>query len=270
MIDQQKTCEVIAAAKSNNNIDRQVALCCLSCLDHTTLSESDTQSSINNFVDQVMNLSTIGLPPVASVCVYPSMVESVGLALGDSSIAITSVAGGFPAAQTYLEVKILEVAMAIENGADEIDIVLNVGAAMESNFEIVRSEIETIAQEIDGEAILKVILESGTLADPQIIYRAAYTAMEAGADFIKTSTGKTTVAATPQAVAIMCQAIADYHLESGRRVGIKVAGGVNTLEDAILYYNIVKSILGKEWLSSDLFRIGSSKLLSILIDYLVD
>lgn len=233
-------------------------------LDYTSLNQTDTPQTITRFTERMLDLYAKGMPTPAAVCVYPSMVESVGLALGASDISIAAVCGGFPAPQTYIEVKMLEVAMAIENGADEIDMVINVGAILEGDYEMASCEIETIVSEIEGDALLKVIIESGILADQQLIHQASMVAMQAGADFIKTSTGKSAIGATPEAVRTMCRAIKEYHAVTERAVGIKVAGGISTLEDAVAYYNIVSEELGEQWLVPELFRIGSSKLLENL------
>ena len=172
-------------------------------------------------------------------------------------LRITSVAGGFPSSQTFLEVKMLEVAMAIENGADEVDVVINVGEILSGAYDEAANEIEVLRGESDG-ATLKVILETGALKSPELIYNASLLAMAAGADFIKTSTGKIDVSATPEAAVVMCKAINEYYLKTGRKIGFKAAGGVRTAEDAALYYTIVKEILGEEWLTTELFRIGAS------------
>lgn len=235
-------------------------------IDYTTLNASDTPQSVIAFTEKAMTLYSNGLPRIASICVYPSLVESVGIALGDSDIAITAVCGGFPSGQTYIEVKMLEVAMAIENGADEVDIVINVGAMLRGEYEVAKSEIATIAAEIDGDALLKVIIESGLLGSEELIYRASMLAMEAGADFIKSSTGKTAVGATPESVTVMCRAIKDYHVQTGKMVGIKVAGGVTDIEQATLYYNIIGRELGEQWRQPELFRIGASKLLDNILN----
>lgn len=197
------------------------------------------------------------LQNVASICVYPPFVETVGLNIDGTPLRITSVAGGFPSSQTFLEVKMLEVAMAIENGADEVDIVVNVCKILTGAYDEAANEIEVLREESDG-ATLKVILETGALKSPEMIYNASLLAMAAGADFIKTSTGKIDVSATPEAAVVMCKAIKEYHDKTGRKVGFKAAGGVRTAEDAALYYTIVKEILGEEWLTTELFRIGAS------------
>jgi deoxyribose-phosphate aldolase len=204
------------------------------------------------------------IPNVASICVYPPFVETVGLEIDATPLRITSVAGGFPSSQTFLEVKMLEVAMAVENGADEVDIVLNVGKMLSGSLDEAANEVEVLREESDG-ATLKVILETGALRTPELIRQASLLAMQAGADFIKTSTGKIDVAATPEAAVVMCYAIKDYYAKSGRQVGFKAAGGIRTAEEAALYYTIVKEILGEEWLTPELFRIGASSLANNLL-----
>ena len=246
-----------AAAAENHNAE--VYKFCYSAIDLTTLSPSDCEESVAAFARKAaeFTMDYPHIPNVASICVYPPFVETVGLAIDGTPLRITSVAGGFPSSQTFLEVKMLEVAMAVENGADEVDIVLNVGKIMSGSLDEAANEIEVLREESDG-ATLKVILETGALKSPELIYQASLLAMEAGADFIKTSTGKIDVAATPEAAVVMCQAIKDYYAKSGRQVGFKAAGGIRTAEDAVLYYTIVKEILGEEWLTTDLFRIGAS------------
>lgn len=243
---------------------------CYSCLDLTTLEPTDSSGSIAALVGKVVSQRSQfpDVPDVASVCVYPTFVETVGMGLGDSEIRIASVAGGFPAAQTFLEVKILEAAMAVENGADEIDTVLNPGEVMAGSLSQAGSELEALREEIGEDITLKVIIESGVLADADTIRRAAITAMAAGADFVKTSTGKCAVGATPEAAAVICQAIRDFYGETGRKVGFKVAGGVRSVNDVALYYNIVKSVLGEEWLDPALLRIGASSAANALLSAL--
>ena len=233
---------------------------CYGCIDLTTLEPTDSQSSVEELTRKVAGQKQVfpDMPDVAAVCVYPSFVETVGIGLGDSDIRIASVVGGFPASQTYLEVKMLEAAMAVENGADEVDIVMNVGEVLSGEFDKAGSEIEIIREEVSDDITLKVIIESGLLADPDTIRRAALTAMYAGADFVKTSTGKITPAATPEAAAIICGAIRDYYKNTGKKVGFKAAGGIRTAENVSMYYSIVEAVLGDEWLDPSLFRIGAS------------
>ena len=246
------------AALRNQN--REVYQFCYSTIDLTTLSCNDSVTSVTEFARKTVAFyeQFPHLPNVASICVYPAFVDTVGVAIDGTPMRITSVAGGFPASQTFLEVKALEVAMAIENGADEVDIVLNVGRMLTGEYDEAANEVEAIRSEMDPEIVLKVIIESGALKSPELIRKASLLSMFAGADFVKTSTGKIDVAATPEAALVMCQAIRDFYARTGRKVGFKAAGGVRTPEDAALYYTIVEETLGREWLTPDLFRIGAS------------
>lgn len=247
-------------AIAGRNHNAEVYKFCYSAIDLTTLSCNDSVQSVTEFARKAaeFNLQYPHIPNVASICIYPSFVETVGLAVDGTPLRITSVGGGFPAAQTFLEVKALEVAMAVENGADEVDIVLNVGRMLTGEWDEAANEVEAIRAELDSDVVLKVIIESGALRTPELIRRASLLSMLAGADFVKTSTGKIDVAATPEAAVVMCRAIHDYYEATGRRVGFKAAGGVRTAEDAALYYTIVEETLGREWLTTDLFRIGAS------------
>ena len=253
--------------QARRNCRTEVYKRCFGCIDLTSLGATDSRRSIGEFTRKAIELPR-HFPEagsVASICVYPVFVETVGLAAGDSKMAITSVSGGFPSSQTYLEVKMLETAMAIENGADEIDIVISIGEMLDGEYDLAGNEIETLRAEIGDDAILKVILESGTLPDPELIHKAATIAMEAGADFIKTSTGKNGIAATPEAAVAMCLAIRQFAEKTGRKVGFKAAGGISTAESAALYYSIVEEILGEEWLTPERFRIGASSLANNLL-----
>ncbi len=252
------------AAAANNNAE--VYKFCFSAIDLTTLSPCDSEESVAAFARRAAEfaLDYPEIPNVASICVYPPFVETVGLEIDDTPLRITSVAGGFPSSQTFLEVKMLEVAMAVENGADEVDIVLNVGKILSGSLDEAANEVEVLREESE-DATLKVILETGALRTPELIRQASLLAMQAGADFIKTSTGKIDVAATPEAAVVMCHAIKDYYAKSGKQVGFKAAGGIRTAEEAALYYTIVKEILGEEWLTPELFRIGASSLANNLL-----
>ena len=253
--------------QARRNCRTEVYKRCFGCIDLTSLGATDSRRSIGEFTRKAIELPR-HFPQagsVASICVYPVFVETVGLAAGDSKMAITSVSGGFPSSQTYLEVKMLETAMAIENGADEIDIVISIGEMLDGEYDLAGNEIETLRAEIGDDAILKVILESGTLSDPELIHKAATIAMEAGADFIKTSTGKNGIAATPEAAVAMCLAISQFAKKTGRKVGFKAAGGISTAESAALYYSIVEEILGEEWLTPERFRISASSLANNLL-----
>ena len=238
----EEVARIRKAAEARNH-NTEVYKFCYSAIDLTTLSCNDSVKSVTEFARKAAEFyqKYPHIPNVASICIYPSFVETVGLAVDGTPMKITSVGGGFPAAQTFLEVKALEVAMAVENGADEA-----------------ANEVEVIRTEMDDDVVLKVIIESGALKTPELIRKASLLSMLAGADFVKTSTGKIDVAATPEAAVVMCQAIRDYYDKTGRKVGFKAAGGVRTAEDAALYYTIVEEILGKEWLTTELFRIGAS------------
>ena len=240
---------------------------CFGAIDLTSLGSTDSDRSIEEFAGRAARFAIDfpHLPQVASVCVYPSFVDVAGLALGSSRIAITSVAGGFPSSQTFIEVKMLEAAMAVESGADEVDVVISIGEMLDGEYDRMAGTLATLRQEVGEETVLKVIVESGALKTPQLIRDASLLAMMAGADFVKTSTGKTDVAATPEAAVVMCTAIGDYYKRTGRRVGFKAAGGVRTAADASLYYTIVEEILGAEWLCPALFRIGASGLANNLL-----
>ncbi len=254
----EEVAKMKAAAEKNENTE--VYKFCYSSIDLTTLSCNDSDESVTEFAKKAVEFydKYPEIPNVASICIYPSFVETVGLAVGDSPMRITSVAGGFPAAQTFLEVKSLEVAMAVENGADEVDIVLNVGKMLKGHYDEAANEVEVLRKEAGSDVVLKVIIESGALKTPELIRKASLLSMEAGADFVKTSTGKIDVAATPEAAVVMCHAIKDYYEKTGRKVGFKAAGGVRTPQEAAFYYTIVKEILGDEWITTDLFRIGAS------------
>ena len=265
----KEVAKIKMAANRNGNND--VYKFCYSAIDLTTLSCTDSQESVQAFVRKAVDFydKYPHIPNVASICVYPSFVETVGLEIDGTPMRITSVAGAFPASQSFIEVKALEVAMAIESGADEIDIVLNPGLMLSGHEAEAASEVELLREEAK-DVVLKVIIESGALKTPELIRRASLVSMFAGADFIKTSTGKIDVAATPEAAFVMCHAIKDYYNLTGRKVGFKAAGGVKTPDDAALYYTIVEEVLGEEWLTTDLFRIGASSAANNLISAIED
>lgn len=231
------------------------------CIDLTSLTSMDTKESIWKMVDTVNDFEGTrpDVPNVAAICVYPLFVETVKQALTAQNVKIASVAGGFPSSQTFMEVKIAETSLAVMQGADEIDVVINLGYFMEDNYEELTEELQEI-KESCREAHLKVILETGALVTAENIQKASILAMYSGADFIKTSTGKGYPGATFEAAYTMCKVIKTYHSISGNKVGIKISGGVRTAEDAVRYYTIVKEILGEEWLNNQLFRIGASSL----------
>ena len=265
----EEVARIRAAAKGYET--DEVYRLCYSAIDLTTLSCSDSVESVTAFARKAVEFYTNypAIANVASICLYPPFVETVGLAVDDTPMRITSVAGGFPSSQTFLEVKMLETAMAVENGADEIDVVISLGEMLSGEYDLMGNEIETLRNEVGDDVVLKVILESGVLARPELIHRAAVIAMEAGADFIKTSTGKAAVSATPEAAVVMCMAIREFAERTGRRVGFKAAGGISTPQDAVLYYTIVERILGPQWLTPALFRIGASSLAGNLLNAIV-
>lgn len=234
-------------------------------IDLTSLTSIDTKESIWKLVDKVNDFEGTrpDVPNVAAICTYPLFIETVKQALTAEGVKIAAVAGGFPSSQTFMEIKIAETAMAVMQGADEIDVVMNLGYFLEENYEEIAEEIQEI-KESCREAKLKVILETGALIAPEYIQKASILALYSGADFIKTSTGKGYPGATPEAVYTMCQTIKRYHSITGKQIGIKVAGGVRTAEEAVRYYTIVKEVLGNDWLNKDLFRIGASSLLNDL------
>jgi deoxyribose-phosphate aldolase len=230
-------------------------------IDLTSLNTTDNKSQILHFTGRVNSFSGrySNIPNVAAICVYPNFVPVVKEKLTARNVKIVAVAGAFPSSQTFRSIKVTECKLSVEAGADEIDIVIPVGAFLGNDFAAVADEIREIKTAI-GFKQLKVIVESGLLGGYEQIFKASMIAMDAGADFIKTSTGKTPVSATPEAAFVMCRAISDFYSETGIRVGFKAAGGIVNPSDAIVYYSIVRHCLGEEWLNNSLFRIGSSKL----------
>lgn len=238
---------------------------CVSCMDYTTLKVTDTENSVKNFVaDLLKKLKKNNLHEVAAVCVYPNFAQAVREGLKETDIQTAVVAGGFPSSQTFTELKLSECKMAIAAGAQEVDVVITVGDVLEKNYEKIYRELSAI-RKVCQNVRLKVILETGELKDTESIFNASLVSMYAGADFIKTSTGKVPVNATPEAVYIMCEAIKQYHAQTGRKVGLKVAGGVSKAQNALRYLTIVNHIMGREWLSPYYFRIGTSQLLDDII-----
>lgn len=236
------------------------------CIDLTTLKCTDSEQSVMKFTEKVNEFDDKypDLDNVAAICVYPNMAEIINDTLEADHVNIACVSGGFPSSQTFTEVKVAETAMALHAGADEIDIVIPVGKFLEGDYEGMCDEIEEL-KEVCGDKHLKVILETGALKTASNIKKASILSMYSGADFIKTSTGKENPAATPEAAYVMCNAIKEYHRETGRKIGFKPAGGINTVKDALIYYTIVKEVLGKEWLNNQLFRLGTSRLANLLL-----
>ena len=252
----------------NNNIDVKKEI--FHCIDLTTLKCTDSEESVmkftekvNEFVDKYPDLEN-----VAAICVYPNMAEIVSDSLEADNVKIACVSGGFPSSQTFMEVKVAETAMALHAGAEEIDIVMPIGKFLCGDYEGMCDEIGEL-KDICGEKTLKVILETGALRTASNIKKAAILAMYAGADFIKTSTGKEAIPATPEAALVMCEAIKEYYKETGRKVGFKAAGGIDSVKKALAYYTIVKETLGEEWLNNGLFRIGTSRLTNLLLSDII-
>lgn len=242
---------------------------CFSLMDLTTLKSNDTPASVKKLVGKVNGLRKDfpEYPLPASVCVYPNFASVVSETRADRELHVTTVSGCFPSSQSFLDVKVRECELAVEAGADEIDIVLALNSFLGGDEDAAGDEIRAMRRAIDAQAakagrsvVLKVILETGLLLSPEKIAAASFLAMEAGADFIKTSTGKVEVNATPVAAYVMCECIKKYHEATGKKIGFKAAGGISTAKDAVCYYYIVQTVLGREWLDKSLFRLGVSRL----------
>lgn len=252
----------------NNTLDVKKFL--FNCIDLTTLNTTDSDESVMKFTQNVNRFeeSYPDLKNVAAICVYPCFAEIVKDTLEVEGVNIACVSAGFPSSQTFIEVKVAETAMAILDGADEIDIVISVGKFLSGDYETMCDEIAEIKATCK-EKHLKVILETGALQSAENIKKASILSMYAGADFIKTSTGKQQPAATPEAAYVMCQTIKEYYEQTGIKVGFKPAGGINCVNDALIYYTIVKEVLGDEWLTNKLFRLGTSRLANLLLSEIV-
>ncbi|MBO5817228.1 MAG: deoxyribose-phosphate aldolase [Paludibacteraceae bacterium] len=247
----------------NNNLE--VWKQCLNSIDLTTLNGEDTTEKVEKMAQAVNEFEDHfpEIPNVAAMCVYPALVQTAADTLTEP-IGIAAVAAGFPASQTFVEIKVAESAMAVAAGATEIDIVISIGKFLEGNYQEVFDEISEVKAAIQ-DAHLKVILETGALKTAENIYKASILAMAAGADFIKTSTGKVPVNATPEATYVMCQAIKAWKEKTGAKVCYKPAGGVSTTAEAVQHYTLVKEILGEDWLNNESFRFGASRLANNLL-----
>lgn len=259
--DAEKAVKAILEKVSENNTN-DVKRFLFSTIEITSLTVTDNEDSILALTEKINDFTEENptFPHPAAICVYPRFAKIVSESLEADGVEITCVAGGFPSSQTFPEVKTIETSLALKDGATEIDIVLPVGFFLAGDYEQACDEIEEAKAIVGEESNLKVILETGALKTAENIKKAAILSMYSGADFIKTSTGKIEVSATPMAVYVMCQAIKEYFDTTGRKVGIKIAGGVRTTEQAVAYYTIVKEVLGKEWLYTEFFRIGASSL----------
>jgi len=238
----------------------------LSCIDLTTLNSTDNHVQGEKMALKVSEFTVEfpGIPNVAAICIYPTLIETVKKHLKAPGVKLASVCAGFPSSQTFLEVKVMETQMAVSKGAGEIDIVLNLGNFLDNDYPSIIQEIALLKKSC-GEAHLKVILETGALKSYSNIWKASHLAMQAGADFIKTSTGKSEPAATPEAAWVMCSAIKSFYEKTNKKVGFKAAGGIVESDEVLKYIAIVKEILGDEWLNNKFLRIGASRLANNLL-----
>ena len=264
--DVQAAVAQITAEKVPQNNTHEVKKFLLGSIELTTLSTTDTEEKVLQMVEKVNQFDRDypDLPHVAAICVYPVFTELVSNSLEVDGVAITNVSGNFPSSQARMEVKVAETQLAIADGATEIDIVMPVGKFLSEDYEGVCDDINELKQAC-GDVPMKVILETGDLENGSNIMKAALLSMYAGADYIKTSTGKEKVSATPEAAYVMCQAIKAYYEKTGIQIGFKPAGGINSVMDAITYYTIVKEVLGEKWLTNQWFRMGTSRLTNLLL-----
>nr|WP_313966671.1 deoxyribose-phosphate aldolase [uncultured Porphyromonas sp.] len=255
--------EILQEGYERNNT-REVKKFLHSTIDLTTLAGADTEEKVAQLVGSVNDFEgTEDVPSVAAICVYPNFVKTVREVLTASGVQVACVSGAFPASQSFTEVKIAETALAIAAGADEIDIVLNLGAFLSGDYLEASTEIEEQKATARG-AHLKVILETGALKEPELIRRASILALFSGADFLKTSTGKEYPGADLRAAYILCSVLREYKDKYGEQRGVKFSGGIRSAEEAVKYYTLVEAILGKEWLDNRFFRIGASSLVGSL------
>lgn len=236
----------------------------------TTLKTTDSEESVLAFTEKVNKFEEAypDLPHVATICVYPCYAKIVSQSLEVEGVEVACVSGSFPSSQALIEIKTVETALALKDGATEIDIVMSVGKFLSGDYETVIDEISEL-KAICGERKMKVILETGLLPSASDIKKASLLAMYSGADYIKTSTGKEKPAATPEAAYVMCQAIKEYYDKTGIQIGFKPAGGLNTVHDALVYYTIVKEVLGEKWLTNQWLRLGTSRLANLLLSEVV-
>lgn len=260
----------IIAEKVHENDTPEVKRFLMGSIELTTLKTTDSETSVLAFTERVNEFDNRypDLPHVATICVYPCFANVVSEALEVDGVEIACVSGSFPSSQALIEVKIAETALAIKDGATEIDIVMPVGKFLSGDYEGMCDEIGELKQ-VCGNHAMKVILETGCLGTAANIKKASILAMYAGADYIKTSTGKEKISATPEAAYVMCQAIKEYYEETGEQIGFKPAGGINTVMDAITYYTIVKEVLGEKWLTNQWLRFGTSRLANLLLSEIV-
>ena len=260
----------IIAERVHENDTPEVKKFLMGSVELTTLKTTDSEESVLAFTEKVNQFDETypDIPHVATICVYPCFAKTVSETLEVDGVEIACVSGSFPSSQTFPEIKIAETALAIKDGATEIDMVLPVGKFLSGNYEDVADEIAEM-KAVCGDHKMKVILETGCLKTASNIKKAAILAMYGGADYIKTSTGKLEPAATPEAAYVMCQAIKEYFTKTGIQIGFKPAGGLNSVMDALIYYTIVKDVLGERWLTNQWFRMGTSRLANLLLSEIV-
>ena len=260
----------IIAEKVHENDTPEVKKFLMGSVELTTLKTTDSETSVMAFTEKVNQFEEAypTLPHVATICVYPKFAKTVAETLEVEGVEIACVSGSFPSSQSLIEVKTIETQLAIKDGATEIDIVMPVGSFLEGDYETVVDEIQQ-QKEACGEHDMKVILETGCLKTAKNIKIASILSMYAGADYIKTSTGKLEPAATPEAAYVMCQAIKEYYNQTGIMIGFKPAGGLNSVMDALIYYTIVKEVLGEKWLTNKYLRLGTSRLANLLLSEVV-
>ena len=268
MTDEQvrEAVKKIIAEKVPQNDTLEVKKFLMGSVELTTLKTTDSEESVMAFTERVNQFDEQypDLPHVATICVYPCFAKTVADTLEVDGVEIACVSGSFPSSQALIEVKVAETALAVKDGATEIDIVMSVGKFLSGNYEEVADEIAEL-KSVCGEKKMKVILETGCLKTASNIKKASILSMYAGADYIKTSTGKLEPAATPEAAYVMCQAIKEYYEKTGIQIGFKPAGGLNTVMDAVTMYTIVKEVLGEQWLTNQWFRMGTSRLANLLL-----
>ena len=272
-IDDQEVKEAVKkliAEKVPENDTLEVKKFLMGSVELTSLHTTDSEESILALTEKVNHFDETypDLPHVATICVYPCFAGIVSQSLEVDGVEIACVSGSFPSSQTFQEVKVAETSLAIHDGATEIDIVLPVGKFLSGDYEGVSDDINELKQ-VCGEHAMKVILETGDLVTASNIKKASILSMYAGADYIKTSTGKEKISATPEAAYVMCQAIKEYYDKTGIQIGFKPAGGLNTVMDALIYYTIVKEVLGEKWLTNKWFRLGTSRLANQLLSEVV-
>lgn len=262
----KETVAKLISEKSAENNTLAVKKFLFGSIELTSLNTTDSEESILRLTEQVNNFEAAypDLPHIAAICVYPCFAQIVSQSLEVEGIEVTCVSGNFPSSQALIEVKVAETALAIKDGATEIDVVMPVGKYLSGDYETLSDDISELKQTC-GTHKMKVILETGCLKTAENIKKASLLAMYAGADYIKTSTGKLSPAATPEAAYVMCQTIKEYYDETGIQIGFKPAGGMKTVTDAVVYYTIVKEVLGEKWLTNEWFRLGTSRLANLLL-----